>query len=70
MAYIESKLSEVMGKQRVSISDLARDAKIAYGTAHALYHHTNERIDYRVLASVCDALGVRVCDVLEVVPDK
>ncbi len=70
MSKIDSKLSELMGARRMDIKELAELAGIAYGTAHALYHHRNKQIHFAVLAKVCRALGCQPGDIFVYIPDR
>ncbi len=66
---IENRLSEILGRKRMNVSELARGAGISRSAAHKLYHDTGASFDRDVLAKVCGFLGVQVGDVLRYIPD-
>ncbi len=65
---IENRLSEILGRKRMNVSELARGAGISRSAAHKLYHDSGKSFDREVLAKVCGFLGVQVGDVLVYVP--
>ncbi len=66
---IENHLSEILGRRRMNISDLAHGAGISRATASKMYHDRSESFDREVLNKVCACLGVSVCELLVYVPD-
>ncbi len=66
---IDNRLSEILGRRRMNVSELARGAGISRSTAHKLYHDRAESFDREVLDRVCTYLGVGVGDILVHVPD-
>ncbi len=66
---IENRLSEILGRKRMNVSELARGAGISRSAAHKLYHDTATSFDRDVLSKVCGFLGVQVGDLLVYVPD-
>ncbi len=67
---IENRLSEVMGRRRISISELGRRAGVTRNTVARLYHGQTRQIDLVVLRRLCEALGVTPGDVLVYMPDE
>jgi putative transcriptional regulator len=67
---IESRVSELLGRRRESISDLARGAGISYAAAHALYHGTSKAISMEMLEKLCSFFGVQPGDLFVYVPEK
>ena len=65
---IENRLSEILGRKRMNVSELARGARISRSAAHKLYHDTGTSFDREVLSRVCGFLGVQVGDLLVYVP--
>ncbi len=61
---INNRLSEVMGRQRINVSELARRAGVTRSTVAKLYHDEAQQVDLRVLDRVCAALGVEVGEIL------
>jgi putative transcriptional regulator len=70
MGTILNKVSEMVGKRRMTVADLAREAKISYDTAKRLYYGTTERVDLHTLAGVCKALQCQVSDLFVYVDDN
>lgn len=63
-----NKVSEVMGRRRMNVSEMARAAGIGRQTAHRLYHGDSD-VTMDVVGRVCQALGVDVGELFEWVPD-
>lgn len=61
---IENRISELLGRRRESITDLARGAGISYAAAHALYHGTTRAISLDVLDKLCGYFDVQPGDLL------
>lgn len=54
---IENKLSEVMGRKRLKISDVIEMTGLARNTVAELYHGRAKRVDLETLDKLCKALG-------------
>jgi putative transcriptional regulator len=67
---IKLKVPELMSKKSISITDLMRQANIAYTTAHRISKGKADSISFQVLNSLCEVFDVQVKDILEYVPDK
>ncbi len=67
---IKLKVPELMNKKGLSITDLMRQANIAYTTAHRISKGKADSISFEVLNSLCEVFDVQVKDVLEYIPDK
>lgn len=67
---IESRVSELLGRRRESISDLSRGADISYAAAHALYHGTTKTIAMDTLDKLCRYFRVQPGDLLVYVADQ
>lgn len=65
---IENRLSEILGRRRMNMSELARGAGISYSAAQKLYRDESHSFDRNVLARVCAFLGVQVGELLVYVP--
>ncbi len=59
---IRSKVSEIMGRERLSITDLARGAGISRNSAAAWYHGKQGMLDVTVLDKLCSYLDVQPGD--------
>lgn len=67
---IHNRISRLMGERRLTISETARRAGLAYTTVHALFHDTVTRLDVDTLDALCRALEVSsVADLFEYAPD-
>lgn len=53
---IDNKLSEVMGRKRLKISDVIELTGLARNTVAELYHGRAKRIDLETLDKLCKAL--------------
>jgi putative transcriptional regulator len=67
---IKLKVPELMNKKGMNITDLMRQANIAYTTAHRISKGKADSISFDVLNSLCEVFEVQVKDVLEYVPDR
>ncbi len=67
---IDNRLSEIMGRQRINVSELARRAGLTRNTVAKLYRDEARQVDLRVLDRVCRALGVGAGEILVRVPDE
>jgi putative transcriptional regulator len=56
MIMIENKLSEVMGRKRLKISDVIEMTGLARNTIAELYHGRAKRVDLETLDKLCKAL--------------
>lgn len=62
---IENKLSEIMGRKRLKVTDIVKATGLAVNTVSGLYHGTSKRVDLETLDKLCDFLEVSVGDILE-----
>lgn len=67
---IRNKLSEILGRRRMSIAELTRKAGISYPTAHNFYADLTRRYDADVIERLCAALDCQPGDLLEYVPER
>jgi len=66
---ISSRLSEILGKKRIKMSELARLAGVNKNTVLNLYHDRSSRIDFEVLNKLCNILECTPSDILHHTPD-
>jgi putative transcriptional regulator len=59
-----------MGKKKLKISDVAKNADINRGTITRLYKETFTRLDADVLEKLCEYLECEVGDLLEYIDEK
>lgn len=65
---ITNKLSEIMGRKRIRMSELGVMTKLGRGTIHSLYHDKSKGIDFQTLDKICIALECTPNDILEFKP--
>ncbi|MGG4503850.1 helix-turn-helix domain-containing protein [Paenibacillus polymyxa] len=63
---IVNKLSEIMGRKRLKISDVVEMTGLARNTVSELYHDRAKRVDFETLNKLCVALEcVNLNDIIE-----
>ena len=67
---ISSGLSEILGRKRIKMSELARKAGINKNTVLNLYHGRSTRIEFDVLNKLCNILECSPSDILRHTPDE
>lgn len=67
---ITNKLSEIAGRKRIKMSEIARMTDIGYSTIQRLYNNQVSRIEFDVLNKLCNYLECSPNDILEFTPDK
>jgi putative transcriptional regulator len=66
---IDNRLSEILGRRRIGVSELARETGISRGALHKLYHDQSTSFDRDVLDKLCNYLQVQVGELLMHIPD-
>jgi putative transcriptional regulator len=61
---IVNKLSEVMGRNRLKISDVIEMTGLARNTVAELYHGRAKRVDFETLDKLCNALKCPLDDII------
>lgn len=59
---IVNRIGDLARQRDLNVQELARKAKVSYGTAHGLYTGASKRIDLDVLDKMCAALEVQPGD--------
>lgn len=62
---IINKLSEIMGRNRLKISDVVAGTGLARNTVSDLYHDKVLRVDFVTLDKLCNFLNVEIGEILE-----
>jgi len=62
---IENKLSEVMGRKRLKISDVIEGTGLARNTVAEMYHGRSKATNFETLDKLCTFLDVGVGELLE-----
>jgi putative transcriptional regulator len=67
---VKIHLSEILGKKKMRVSELAGQSGISRYALHFIYHEETRSISFEVLEKLCQTLGVSVGELLEYVPDE
>lgn len=67
---IRCHLSTMMGRHKLKIADVAKDANLNRSTVTALYNETAKRIELDVINELCKLFKCEVADLLEFIPDE
>lgn len=67
---ILNKLSEIMGRKRIKMSELARMTGLARSTIFEFYYDKTKVLKLDTLNKFCWALECKVEDILEYHPDE
>jgi DNA-binding Xre family transcriptional regulator len=59
---VRLRVRELAEEQGLNITELSRQARISYSTAHALWHDRQENLNRTVLEKVARVLNVAVRD--------
>ncbi|KLU61798.1 hypothetical protein CEB3_c19770 [Peptococcaceae bacterium CEB3] len=66
---IRNNLSEIMGRKRLKITQLAEMAGVNKNTVLNLYHDASTRIEFQVMDKLCAALHCQPGDLFEYVEE-
>lgn len=67
---IKIKLSDLLGKHKMTQKALADLTAIRPATISKMYYEETKRVDIRQLNSLCKAFNCEISDLLEYIPDK
>ena len=67
---IKIKLSDLLGKNKMTQKALAEMTHIRPATISKMYYEETKRLDIKQLNSICSAFDCEISDLLEYVPDK
>lgn len=67
---VKCHLSELMGKRKLKIVDLARETGLHRNTITLLYKEEAARIEIEVIDKLCGYFGCDIGTLLEYIPDK
>jgi putative transcriptional regulator len=67
---IRNRVSELMGRNRMSIADVMRETGLSYQTVWALYHDKTSRIEFKTLLRLCEVFNAQVGDIFEYIPSS
>ena len=66
---VRCHLSEMMGKKKVKIADVARELGLNRSTVSALYYDRAQKVDLEAIEKLCIYFGCGVGDLLELTND-
>lgn len=66
---IKNKLSEIMGKRRLNMAQVARNSNLTHVTVFRIYHNKTKTIELETLNKLCNTLNCRIQDIFEHIPD-
>jgi len=66
---VRCHLSEMMGKKKVKIADVARELGLNRSTVSALYYDRAQKVDLEAIEKLCIYFGCGVGDLLELTTD-
>lgn len=67
---IRIKVSELLGKHKMSRKNLSELTGIRPNTVSALYDETAKRLEVEMLDKMCKVFKCQISDILEFVPDE
>lgn len=67
---IINKLSEIIGRERIRKTELAKWAGVSLSTIHRLYYDQTKGIDFETLDKLCEALQCTPNDLFHFVPSN
>jgi len=66
---IKNKLSELMGRKRIKMSEVAKIAGLSKVAVFKIYHDKNKVISLETINKLCWALECEIQDIFEYIPD-
>jgi putative transcriptional regulator len=66
---IKNKLSELMGRKRIKMSEVADMTGLTRAAIGKIYHDQNKSISYDTVNKLCWALECEIQDIFEYIPD-
>lgn len=67
---IKIKLSDLLGKHKMTQKALAEMADIRPATVSKMYYEEIKRIDVKHLNNICKAFNCEISELLEYIPDE
>lgn len=67
---IKIKISELLGKNKMTQKSLAELAHIRPATVSKMYYEEIKRLDIKHINNICKTLDCNVSDILEYIPDN
>ena len=67
---IKVKVSDLMGKKKMTITKLIEISGLSRRSISALYHEKVSRVDFDTLEKLCKAFNCKLEDLIEYIPDE
>lgn len=67
---VRIKLSDLLGKHKMTQKALAETANIRPATVSKMYYEEIKRIDVKHINNICKTFNCEISELLEYVPDK
>lgn len=67
---IKIKISDLLGKNKMTQASLAKQANIRPATVSKMYYEEIKRIDVKHLNNICKVFNCEISELLEYIPDK
>lgn len=67
---IKIKLSDLLGKYKMTQKSLAEATHIRPATISKMYYEETKRVDIKQLNSICQVFNCEISDLLEYIPDS
>ena len=67
---IKIKLSDLLGKHKMTQKALAEQANIRPATVSKMYYEEVKRIDVKHLNNICKTFNCEISELLEYIPDE
>ena len=66
---VKIKLSELLGKEKMTQKSLAELANMRPATVSKMYYEEIKRIDIKHINNICRVFNCKISDLLEYIPD-
>lgn len=67
---VRLKVREIAESKGINMSKLSRIADVSYNTTQALFHNPQHDVSIYILERIAKALNVKICDLIEEIPDN
>ncbi|WP_324270319.1 helix-turn-helix transcriptional regulator [Fusobacterium polymorphum] len=67
---IKIKVSDFMGKHKLTIKKLAEETSLSKPTIASLYHEKTQRVDFDTIEKLCKYFNCKIEDLFEYIPDE
>ncbi|EJU16117.1 helix-turn-helix domain-containing protein [Fusobacterium necrophorum] len=67
---LKIKVSDLMGKHKLTIAKVSELTSLSRPTISSLYHEKISRIDFETVEKLCKLFNCNVQDLIEYIPDE